>query len=296
MANQVGDWLNESLPGFGDEAAPAGNPLIAEGTNFREQYFQETLFTFSNIGLDGEEGPWGALEGTVAFDAWKMVSDFRKEDYVSSAFGLVDVGLTAWGAWTDPFGFAGGQIAGWMLEHVEYLRRSFDALAGNPDMVEAYAQTWTKIAGELTAIGAEWKKAVDQDIASWSGETATAYRNYAATAIDRIEAAGAAAAGLATMTEKAQKIVDAVRTMVQDILVALAGALIGWTIELGLSLGTAAPVVAFAAANRITVESVRVSVLLTKLGQALMDMTPVRHALAAVLDEITGSEEAPAPA
>lgn len=296
MANQVGDWLNENLPGFGDEAAPEGNPLIAEGTNFREQYFQETLFTFSNVGLHGEDGPWGVLEGTLAFDTWKMVSDFRKEDYLGSAFGLADVGLTAWGACTDPFGFVGSQIAGWMLEHVEYLRRCFDALAGNPEMVEAYADTWTEIAKELTAIGAAWKTAVDQEITSSSGETATAYRNYAATAIDRIEAAGAAAACLATMTEKAQKIVDAVRTMVQDILVALAGALIGWTIELGLSLGTAAPVVAFAAANRITVESVRVSVLLTKLGMALKDMTPVRHALAAILDEITGSEEAPAPA
>jgi hypothetical protein len=296
MANQVGDWLNESLPGMGDEAAPEGNPLIAEGTNFREQYFQETLFTFSNIGTAGEEGPWGVLEGTLAYDAWKVVSDFNKGEGLDAAFGLVDAGITVVAAWADPFGFAGSQIAGWMLDHCEYLRRTFDALAGNPEMVEAYAQTWTKIAEELTAIGGDWQTSIDQDIAAWSGETAIAYRNYAATSIDHIKAAGAAAAGLAAMTEKASKIVEAVRTMVYDILVALAGALIGWTIELGLTLGTAAPVVAFAAVSRITAESVRISVLVAKLGKALTDMAPFRDALLTIVEELGSPAEAPAPA
>lgn len=296
MANQVGDWLNETLPGFGDAAAPEGNPLIAEGTNFREQYFQETVFTFSNIGFEGEEGPWGVLEGTLAYDAWKVVSDFNKQDFLSGVLGGIDVGATVVGAYMDPFGFVGAQIAGWMLDHCEYLRRTFDALAGNPEMVEAYAETWTNIAEELTAIGGDWQTALDRDIAAWSGETANAYRGYAATAIDHIKAAGGAAATLATMTEKAAKIVDAVRTLVHDILVALAGALIGWTIELGLSLGTAAPVVAIAAAGRITAESVRVATLVTKLGIALKDMAPFRDAVLAILDTLTAPEEAAAPA
>ncbi|MGI5220795.1 WXG100 family type VII secretion target [Nocardia sp. CA-290969] len=294
MSNPVGRWLNETLPGMGDEAPPEGNPLIADGTNFREQYFQETAFFYSNVGFAGEDGPWGVLEGTLAFDAWKVVSDFNKQEWVDTVFGAINVGATVYGAFGDPFGFVGAQIAGWMLDHVEYLRRTFDALAGNPEMVEAYAQTWTKIAEELTAIGGDWQAAIDKDLGTWSGETATAYRNYAATSIDHIKAAGAAGATLASMTEQAAKIVDAVRSMVRDILVALAGALIGWTIELAISCGTAAPVVAVAAMTRITAESVKISALLAKLGMALKDMAPFRTALAAILNELNGSEEAAA--
>jgi len=294
MATEIGEWLNEHTPGFDDEAPPEGNELIVDGTNYREEYFQEDAFLHHNVGLDGEEGPWGVLEGTIAYDAWKVVSDFNKDAYLDSALGAIGVGATAVEIGSDPLAFVGTQIASWMLEHVEPLRKAFDSLMGNPDMVEAYAGTWTEIAKELTAIRGDWQSAVDGEIATWSGQTAIAYRNYATTLLDQIGAAGGAAATLATMMEKTAKIVDAVRTMVQTILTALYGALFSWTIELALSGGTAAPVVAAQATTRIAAETVKVSTLITKMLDVLKDMGPYKEALASVLETLLAPEGAPA--
>ncbi|MBF6351221.1 MULTISPECIES: WXG100 family type VII secretion target [Nocardia] len=294
MATEIGDWLNEHTPGFDDEAPPEGNELVVEGTNYREEYFQEDAFLHHNVGLAGEEGPWGILEGTIAYDAWKIVSDLNNGAYLDSALGAIGVGATAAGISEDPLAFVGTQIASWMLEHVEPLRKAFDSLMGNPDMVEAYAGTWTEISKELTAVRADWQSAIDSEIATWSGQTAIAYRNYATTLLDQIGAAGGAAAALATIMEKTAKIVDAVRTMVHSILTALYGALFSWTIELALSGGTAAPVVAVQATTRIAAETVKVSTLITKMQKVLTDMGPYKEALLAILETLLAPEGAPA--
>lgn len=296
MATEIGEWLNEHQPGFDDDAPPEGNDLVAEDTNYREEYYQEDLFLYSNIGLEGKDGPWGYLEGTVAYDAWKVVSDFRKDATLDAALGAIGAGATIAEAFVDPFAFVGSQIYGWMLEHVEPLRKAFDALMGNPDMVTAYAQTWSNIAGELTDVGAAWQRAVEQELAEWSGQTAVAYRNYAATMIDHIGAAGGAAATLAAIMDKTGKIVDTVKSMVQGILAALAGALFSWTLELLATGGAAAPVVAAQATARIAAESVKISTLVTKLVDILTDMAPYKEALVSILDILLAPAEAPEPA
>lgn len=293
MATEFGDWLNETLPGFDDEAPPEGNELVADGSTYRGEYFNETLVPYHNIGLHGEEGPWGVLDGTIAYDAWKIVSDFRKDDMVGAALGAVNVGATVVGDFGDPFTFAGTQIAGWMLSHVEIYRRTLDALVGNPDIVEAYSETWKNISEELTKIGSDWRTAVEKDLATWSGETAGAYRDRAATLVDHIDAAGGAAAALAVTMEKTAKIVDAVRTLVQDILTELAGILIGYTAMILCSGGTATPFLTALALKQIAADGVKISTLLVKLGQAIIDIGPYKDALASILtalQEPTGAQ------
>ncbi|MEU1983992.1 hypothetical protein [Nocardia sp. NPDC019395] len=294
MATEIGQWLNENHPGFNDEEPPEGNELIEDGTNYREEYFQEDAIVYSNIGLAGEDGPWGVLEGTIAFDAWKVVSDFNKDAYFDAAIGALGTVTTGIEAFVDPFAFVGSQIAGWMLEHVEPARKTLDSLMGNPDMVEAYAKTWGNISKELTSVGSDWKTAVDKEIATWSGETAVAYRNFATTLIDQINAAGGAAATLASIMDKAAKIVDAVRSMVQSILTALAGALVSWTIELAVTCGGAAPVVAAQATTRIATTMAKLSLLVSKMVKVLLDVGPYKEALAAILNTLLAPEEAPA--
>ncbi|TLG08680.1 hypothetical protein FEK35_17150 [Nocardia cyriacigeorgica] len=290
MSTPYGTWINEHTPGFDDAAAPK-NPLIADGTDYRDEYFAETNFMFSNVGFEGKDGPWGVLEGTVAADAWKIVTNVRKGEIVDAVFSGISTGTTVVGAIGDPFGFVGGQIAAWMLEHVEPLRKSFDALWGNPDMIEAYSETWKNISTELTEICSAWRSAVDSEVAEWNGLAAQAYRARVATASDQLGGAAGVAAALAATVEKTAKIVEAVRTLVAEILTALAGALIGYTIELAISLGTAAPFVAAQAMFRISTETVKVSVLMASLLEALRDLTPYKVALGTIITELLGTEE-----
>ena len=297
MASEIGEWLNEHHPGFDDEAPPEDNENIADGTDYREEYYQEDLFLHSNIGLDGEDdGPPGYFEGTLVEDAWKVFTDLQSGTVVDATLGAMGVVTTIADGLKDPFALIGSQLYSWMLEHVEPMRKTLDALAGSPDMVEAYANSWTNISEELTSIGADWQAALDADIASWSGHTATAYRTYAAGLVDQLGAAAGVAASLASMTEKASKMVDAVRTLVSTILSDLAGALLSWTVQIAASVGTAAPAVAAQAAGRIATESAKISVLVTRLLDVLKDMAPYKEALQSILFTLLEPEEEPAPA
>ncbi|NKY34644.1 hypothetical protein HGA13_16405 [Nocardia speluncae] len=289
MSDEAGRWITQNVAGFDDEAPPE-NALIAEGTDYEDNYFGESIL-FANMGMPAP-GAAGIAAGTIAPEAWQIVSSFQEDPSIMGAveaFGATTdiVGQVA----ADPFGFVGGQIAGWMLEHVDPIRLAFDALLGNPGMIAAYAGTWEKIAQELTTIGADWQTAVTTDIAEWSGLAATAYRTFAVDAVDRLGAAAGAAAALQTIMTKTGEIVEAVRGLVQAILGSLAAALITWTIELAFSAGTAAPIVAGQAAAQIAGSTSRVSVLVQRLTDVLKDIEPYKEALKSVLFTLTDADE-----
>lgn len=289
MSEEAGRWITQNVAGFDDDAPPE-NTLIAENTHYGDNYFGESIL-FADMGMPAP-GAAGIAAGTIAPEAWEIVSNFQQDPSIMGA-------LEAFGATTDivgqvaadPFGFVGGQIAGWMLEHVDPIRMAFDALLGNPEMIQAYAKTWENIAVELAAIGTDWQDAVTTDIAEWSGLTATAYRTFAADAVDRLGGAAGAAAALQNIMTKTGEIVEAVRGLVQEILTSLAAALIAWTIELAFTAGTAAPVVAGQAAAQIAGSTARVSVLIGRLTDVLKDIEPYKAALTSVLITLTDADE-----
>ncbi|ONM48570.1 WXG100 family type VII secretion target [Nocardia donostiensis] len=294
---QIGDWLNRNLPGF-DDAPPPENDHIVEGTDYREEYFQETVFSFSNVGLERkDDGPWGVLKGTIAGDTWQIVTDLTQGSFSDAALGARGVVDTVKSVRIDPFGFLGTQIVGWLLEHVEPYRRTLDALYGSPDMVEAYAATWQKIAEELVAVSSDWQSAIDRELAEWGGQAAQAYRNRAAAITDHITAAGGVAQALSTMMEKIAKVVEAYRTLVQDVLTSLAGALVGFSIAWALSSGAATPLVVSGALARIAADGARISLLVKNLKSALLDLLPYTKALNTIVQAlVTPSEPQQAPA
>ncbi|MBF6213059.1 hypothetical protein IU433_27090 [Nocardia puris] len=200
---------------------------------------------------------------------------------------------TVWEAFSDPFGFAGGQVAGWMLTHVEPLRKTLDALAGNDEMIAAYSETWGNIAEELTEMARNWDTGLKADISTWTGDAGDAYRYRAGDLVDQIGGASGAAASMGEAMELIANVVKAFRKLVQDILSSLLGALIGYTIELAVTFGAAAMHVAAAAQMRIARDGVRVSMIVADMGKALLDIKPLTEAVGAVLNAILGKENQP---
>ncbi|TQM25881.1 hypothetical protein [Nocardia bhagyanarayanae] len=294
MSTTIGDWLNEHTAGFDDQPKP-DNPLIAEGTDYREEYFQEDVFWLSNVGLekDEETGVPGVLDGTIAGDAWEAYSNLRNGDTFSAITGGISAGVTVADAFYDPFGFVGDQIAGWMLTHCEPYRKILDALAGNDEMVGAYAETWSNIAQELTTMSQDWKKGVEKDIATWTGSAGDAYRNRATALIDQILGAGGVAASLGETMKTASEIVKAFRKMIQDICTSLAGALIGYTIELALTLGAGSFHVISAVMARFARDSIKISTLLADMAKAFYDLNTLSQAVTGVINALLGQENQP---
>ena len=173
----------------------------------------------SDVGLaeDDETGVPGVAKGTIVGDAWEAYSNLQKQDTFAAITGGIALGVTAVDL-TDPFGFVGDQIAGWMLTHAEPYRKVLDALAGNGEMVKGYSDTWMEISKELTGMSSTWKTGLDKEIATWTGKAGDAYRNTAGELTDKILAAGGVAAGLGATMKTASEIVAAYRKLVQDIL------------------------------------------------------------------------------
>ncbi|UAK32368.1 hypothetical protein K8O92_32595 [Nocardia asteroides] len=167
MSTTIGDWLNENTPGFDDRKKAENTPLIAERTDYREEYFQETVFWMHDIGLkqDQETRLPGILSGTIAGDAWEAYANFLNAKTFEAITRGIAVGATVADAGLDPFGFVGDQIAGWMLTHVEPYRKVLDALAGNDKMVGAYSESWNRIAKELADMSTTWQAGLEADIA-----------------------------------------------------------------------------------------------------------------------------------
>lgn len=298
MSTQIGKYINENMLGVGldDNAKPENNDLIADGTDFREEYFQETLFPYHNVGLSKDDsGVPEILKGTTAGDAWQAYADLQGANTLDGLLGAGGVGLDVWEMITDPFGYVGSQIAGWMLEHVEPYRKVLDGLAGNSDMVKAYADSWANISKALTGVSTDWQTAVQTDTTKWTGSAADAYRNRATELTDHINAAGGVAASMSELIAKAKEIVGAIRGLVGDILASLAGALIAYTLELALSLGAAGPIVAAQVLQRIGRDGLKISQLLVKLRGALADLMPyVQQIGGVILKLLAPKEEAPA--
>ncbi|MEV0031050.1 hypothetical protein [Nocardia sp. NPDC050793] len=225
-----------------DDAAPPANDLIDKGSDYRNAYYQEDVSWLSNVGLEGDEktGGLGVLKGTVAGDTWDIYGHLRNESYGEALFGVAAVGAAAVEAIKDPFGFAGTQVAKWMLEHIEPLKQSYEELSGNPTIVEAYSKSWKSISDELSKMSNSWLESIDKDINTWTGSAGDAYRSRAKDIITAIETAAAAAASLSKQMELASKIIAIVRDLVRDIIASLLGAAIGYTVELAVTAGAAA--------------------------------------------------------
>lgn len=308
--NRVGRWLNESpyspvLPGqidtFDDAAAP-DNDLLVDEVDYRNTYYQETLTVLSNTGAPQREGSDPQiLNGTILGDAFETVNGAGANPIgaAQDAWGVARDVLDVYGsvrdfragqtlAFFDPFNFLGGQLMGWMLEHVEPLRKSLDSVSGNPDMVQAYSQSWAKISERLAEIAETWGGAIAPGTAGWAGAAGDAYRDHAQALVARVTALAGLADVLAQVNEAMSGLVEAVRSAITDVLADLAGVLAEITAILIVSGGTATPALIARALLGISTAGLTISQLLLRLAAEIVDLQSLtghaRDGLEAVLD------------
>ncbi len=243
------------------------NPLIAERT--------DTTTGYSGIPL---------VESTI--DTGQAIAN---GNWAAGVIGLVGTALDAAAMAADPFGaiFAAG--VGWLIEHVEPLSEALDALTGDPDQIQAHAQTWQNVATELGEVGTDLTNMIASDTAAWTGEAADSYRGRGADTANLITAAQNAAAGVASGVGMAGEVVTAVRNLVRDIIAELVGHLVSWALQVLATLGIAMAWVVPQVTAAVAKTANRIAQLCKKLISALEKLSPLLKKLGGSFDEVSAA-------
>ncbi|ATY14702.1 hypothetical protein CU254_33015 [Amycolatopsis sp. AA4] len=256
---------------------PDANPLVAES---KKDGDGPGPFTEGN-------GDYGYATGIniaeSATDAWKGIAD---GDWVSGGLGVASLAGEIAGAAIDPFGYLMSSVASFLMEHVQPLKDMLDSVAGNPPVIQSYADTWGNVAKALQERQKDLENAVKTGTAEWKGDGADAYRKSAAEAAEAIGGAATVANAIGTVTMIMGQVVAFVRGLVRQLIADLVGKLISWVMEEVFSLGFGTPLVVAQAVTAISKWGEKISELLTKLCETMRRVSPLLGKLAEVFTKI----------
>lgn len=226
----------------------------------------------------------------LAEDIDTLMGAFHGGGWIDGTIGGIAAGLDALAFVTDPLGQLVAWGVGWLIEHLKPLSDALDALAGDPDQIAAYAQTWKNVAGAVDGARTTLHDGVAAQISEWVGTAAQAYRDrsgeYAATLAALTKATNA----LAEITAGAGMLVATVRMMVRDLIAdfvsVLAVRLWEWLAEEGLTLGLGTPWVVAQVTALAGKWVGRIAHLLDGLVSSLRRLTPLIRRLGKIIEDL----------
>ena len=171
------------------------------------------------------------------------------------ALGGVAAVLDAGALYIDPFGQVAAMGAAYLMEHVKPLSDALDAVAGDPDQISAYSQTWHNVANAVERAGTDLQSAVDRETLDWTGAAGDAYRAHINEQLNAVQALRNASTAMSEIVHGVGLMVAFARGLVRDLvaqaLATLAVRLPTWLAAEGLTFGLATPVVVAQAAELI---------------------------------------------
>lgn len=160
---------------------PEGNPLVAESEGQRNlNPLTHPLSNFNIAPTDLEHG--GATkwtEGAGMFnDAASTIQDAGSGNWGGLAMDVGADAMDALGIAMDPLGSLAGAGIGWLIEHISFLKKPLDWLAGDPDAVTAKAQTLKNVSEHLKSSSENYVNSVGV-LQQTHGAAADGYRQAA---------------------------------------------------------------------------------------------------------------------
>jgi hypothetical protein len=256
---------------------PEGNPLVADA---KQDPDGPGAMTAGN-GDYGWAGGIGIAESSM--DAFNGIKD---GDWVSGGLGVLSLAGEVAGAAVDPFGYLMSSVASFLMEHVQPLKDMLDSLAGNPPVIQSYADTWGNVAKALGERKTEFDDAVRNGTAGWTGDGADAYRKFATEHSDALSGAATVAGAISTVTMIMGQVVAFVRETVRQLIADLVGKLIAWVMEEVFSLGFGTPVVVAQASAAIAKWGKKIGELLKKLTDTIRRVSPLLSKLVDTFEKI----------
>jgi hypothetical protein len=246
-----------------------GNPLVAQR--------QDSTRWFSGIFL--------------AEDVDTLMASFSGGGWIDTTIGGIAAGLDALAFITDPLGQVAAWGVGWLIEHLKPLSDALDALAGDPDQIAAYAQTWRNVAQAVDGARSTLQDGVRLQLTDWAGTASAAYRHLAADHEATLAALAKANNALAEITAGAGLLVATVRLLVRDLIAdfvsVLAVRLWEWLAEEGLTLGLGTPWVIAQVTSLAGKWVGRIAHLLNGLVNSLRRLAPLIRRLEKIIEDLT---------
>jgi hypothetical protein len=169
------------------------------------------------------------LDGAGIFSSFNdLDTALHNGDGFEIAFAGIGVALDSLGFVIDPFGslFAAG--AGWLMEHIGFLSEPLGVLAGDPDEVEAQAQSWHRVSVELSAVAAAQQGLTVTGPVPWTGEAADAYRQAARLRAERMAGIAEQVDLFAGLLISSAAFVGTVRSIVRDLIAEFIADVVKW--------------------------------------------------------------------
>ncbi|WP_410620556.1 hypothetical protein [Amycolatopsis sp. cmx-8-4] len=256
---------------------PEGNPLVADA---KQDPDGPGALTAGN-GDYGWAGGIGLAESSM--DAFNGIKD---GDWVSGGLGVLSLAGEIAGAAVDPFGYLMSSVASFLMEHIQPLKDMLDSLAGNPPVIQSYADTWGNVSKALGERKTDFDNAVKTGTAGWQGAGADAYRKFATEHSDALSGAATVAGAISTVTMIMGQVVSFVRETVRQLIADLVGKLISWVMEEAFSLGFGTPVVVAQASAAIAKWGKKIGDLLKKLTDTIRKVSPLLSKLVDIFEKI----------
>jgi uncharacterized protein YukE len=240
------------------------------------------LVATANSSVDPWAGVW------IAEDIEAIYRGVKDGSWIEGTLGAVSAGLDALAFVSDPVGALLQYGVAWIIEHVEPLREALDWLAGDPAQIQAYAQTWSNVAGALHDRAEDLDRAVRWDMTEWTGSAADAYRTWIGQQKAAVDAIAKAAETLAAITEAAGILVAGVRMLVRDGIATLVSRLVVYAAEEVASLGLATPLVVEQVATLCASWAARIARWLKDLVSSLARLRGMASKIAELIEKIKG--------
>lgn len=228
----------------------------------------------------GEQDKTTATTGLSIVDDAKSLHDgVASGSWVEGGMGALGTGADVAAMATNPIATLISAGLGWLIEHVQPLQDALDWVAGDPAQISAYAKTWQNVSQSVSETVQQFTSTVDQGSAAWTGQAGDAYRQHAHDKIATLQAASTAAHTISTTVEMVGQVVEAIRTLVRDIVTQAIGEIIQIGLEEVLSLGLATPIVIGQVSTQVAKWSSEIAGAIKKLTGAFAKLKPMMSKL-----------------
>jgi hypothetical protein len=163
----------------------------------------------------------GLLEDSLA-----IVAAADSTDWAGGLAAAVSAGFNVHDLVQDPMAKLISMGLGWVIEFFEPLNAWLDWLTGDKDQIGAMAKTWSGIATDLQEVGHDLERYCRTDTAQWSGQAVSQYRTFCTDRANLYYAASGAATATANLVFTNGVILNAVRSIVRDLITDCVGKVI----------------------------------------------------------------------
>ncbi|WP_431882388.1 WXG100 family type VII secretion target [Micromonospora gifhornensis] len=226
----------------------------------------------------------------IAEDIDGLLASYAGGGWIDTAIGGFAVSMDALAFVTDPLGQLVAWGVGWLIEHVKPLSDALDELAGDPDQIAAYAQTWRNVTGAIGDSRLTLDDAVRQQVIGWTGSAADAYRRRSQEHQAVLDALARASNAMSEISTGAGLLVAMVRELVRDLIAefvsVLAVRLWVWLAEAGVTLGVATPWIITQVTALAAKWVARITRLLHGLITSLRRLAPILRRLSGLVAEL----------